>query len=219
MADKVIKNGGDVMGAPLTSRATAYPLLNERGETTRSHILDAVQAEIVERGATAMTVSSISKRANLTRSLFYHYFATKDEAASAVLDSVIDDFLAQVRHWNEGRELGNVDKALDDAVHLMCSIIDQDGPFSMSLAGTGNGQLYLQFIDRAADRIAHFVVDNTVEDFRRHHEIKIGDLYETFYMLIVGLISLMRTHPDISEAAVKRIVAHTLQIDDLVQLD
>jgi len=38
-------------------------------------------------------------------------------------------------------------------------------------------------------------------------------------MLIVGLISLMRTRPDISEAAVKRIVAHTLQIDDLVQLD
>lgn len=61
---------------------------------TRNTILDATREVIIREGATKLTVSGVAKTANITRSLFYHYFATKEEAIEAVLDHVIDDFLS-----------------------------------------------------------------------------------------------------------------------------
>lgn len=117
---------------------------------TRNTILDATREVIIREGATKLTVSGVAKTANITRSLFYHYFATKEEAIEAVLDHVIDDFLSELKAWNDAREPGNIDKALEEATALMRKILNDDGPFATSLARTRNAELYLEFTDRAA---------------------------------------------------------------------
>lgn len=59
----------------------------------------------------------------MTRSLFYHYFEDKEAVADAVLDNVIDEILTTLKQWNQARETGNVNKALDDIVHVLRSLI------------------------------------------------------------------------------------------------
>lgn len=38
--------------------------------------------------------------------------------------------------------------------------------------------------------------------------------HETFYTLIVGLISLIRLHPDIDDDIVRQVAAQTLHLDE-----
>ena len=208
----------DVERASMHRGGNARPLsrLAERGESTRADILRAVHEEIIERGAVKMTVSSIAARAGVTRTLFYHYFADKEIAAAAVIEAVIDDFLAQLDEWNKARVVGDVNKALDDVIILMRRIIHADGPFHEGLASGGNADLYMRFVSRTAHRIASYMEETTVRDFAEHHEMKISNVHETFYTLIVGLLSLIRTSPEISDTVIKHVAAQSLHIDHLV---
>ena len=43
--------------------------------------------------------------------------------------------------------------------------------------------------------------------------MRIDHLYETFYVLITGLIMFVRTHPDAPEGTIKDIIASTLHIE------
>lgn len=181
---------------------------------TRNTILDATREVIIREGATKLTVSGVAKTANITRSLFYHYFATKEEAIEAVLDHVIDDFLSELKAWNDAREPGNIDKALEEATALMRKILNDDGPFATSLARTRNAELYLEFTDRAARRISHYISETTVRDYKEKHPVHITHVEETFYMLLTGLTALIRTNPDIDDAIITHLIAQTLHIDE-----
>lgn len=128
----------------------------------------------------------------MTRSLFYHYFEDKEAVADAVLDNVIDEILTTLKQWNQARETGNVNKALDDIVHVLLTFLFADeSPFSNRMIQDGNAELYIKFIDRAADRIADYIAQTTVRDFEQMHGLPITNVHETFFTPIVGLISLI----------------------------
>lgn len=125
----------------------------------------------------------------------------------------MEDFLEALRYWNAGRERGNVDKALTDCLRIFRNGIFESGSFRRSLANTENSALYLHFVQTVADRVARYIVDSTVRDFERFHNVEIEHVYETFYMMIVGMTGLIRANPHISDDVVKRIVAQTLHIE------
>ncbi len=89
-----------------------------------------------------------------------------------------------------------------------------EGPFSQRLIEDGNAALYLRFIDRAADRISEYLCGSTVREFEEKHGMPIRNEHETFYTLIVGLISLIRLHPDIDDDIVRQVAAQTLHLDE-----
>ena len=109
-----------------------------------------------------------------------------------MLNDVIDEVISQLEEWNANREVGNISKALDDVVRLTRSLIADEGPFSQRMIEDGNAGLYIKFIDRVADRIAEYICNSTVRDFEKLHGMPITNEHETFYTLIVGLISLIR---------------------------
>ena len=192
-------------------------------EASTSTIGDARRLQIVQAQArwvcvpTCRLTSSRLKSAiscSTTRSLFYHYFQDKDQVAGAVLDDVISEVIARLEEWNEHREAGNISKALDDVVRLTRSLIADEGPFSQRLIEDGNAALYLRFIDRAADRISEYLCGSTVREFEEKHGMPIRNEHETFYTLIVGLISLIRLHPDIDDDIVRQVAAQTLHLDE-----
>ena len=172
-----------------------------RGDARRDAIVQAARKVCLEKGFSKITVSDIASEVGMTRSLFYHYFEDKEAVADAVLDNVIDEILTTLKQWNQARETGNVNKALDDIVHVL-----QDG----------NAELYIKFIDRAADRIADYIAQTTVRDFEQMHGLPITNVHETFFTLIVGLISLIRSHPNISDRTIKEVMAQTLHIESYV---
>ena len=175
------------------------------GDARRLQIVQAAREICLEKGFSKITISDIAERVGMTRSLFYHYFQDKDQVADAVLDDVISEVIARLEEWNEHREAGNISKALDDVVRLTRSLIADEGPFSQRLIEDGNAALYLRFIDRAADRIS---------EYEEKHGMPIRNEHETFYTLIVGLISLIRLHPDIDDDIVRQVAAQTLHLDE-----
>ncbi|WP_124054071.1 TetR/AcrR family transcriptional regulator [Arcanobacterium ihumii] len=184
-----------------------------RRSAAKSAIISAARAEIMEKGFERMSISSIGTRTDTSRSLFYHYFGSKEEVATAVLDDVIDEFLTKLKNWNESREPGNISRALDDATDLMRSTIDNDGPFHQKLVSGPNASLYMAFTDRTSRKVADYIAQTTVKDFALKHEIEIQFVPETFYMMITGLVALIRSNPSISNETIKQIAAQTLHLE------
>ncbi|KFI92861.1 TetR-type transcriptional regulator [Bifidobacterium saguini DSM 23967] len=187
-----------------------------RGDVRREAIVRAARKICLEKGFSKITVSDIAGEVGMTRSLFYHYFPDKDAVADAVLDDVIDEILNRLDQWNHAREIGNVNKAMDDMVHLIRALIADESPFSNRMIQDGNAELYIKFIDRAADRIADYIAQTTVRDFEQMHGLPISNVHETFFTLIVGLISLVRSHPSISDETIKQVMAQTLHIEGYI---
>lgn len=188
------------------------------GEARRAQIVAAAREICLEKGFARMTVSDITNRAQMTRSLFYHYFPGKEEVADAVLDDVIDEILTRLRQWNADREPGNIAKALNDVIALIHVVLDEDGPFHNQLVQAGNAEMYIHFIDRASDRIADYFCNTVVHDFERlHGPVPFVNQHETFVVLIVGLISLMRSHPDVSDATVRDVAAQMLHLEEYLR--
>ena len=157
------------------------------GDARRAQIVRAAREICLEKGFSKITISDIAGRVGMTRSLFYHYFQDKDQVADAVLD---------------------------DVVRLTRSLITDEGPFSQRMIEDGNAGLYIKFIDRVADRIAEYICNSTVRDFEKLHGMPITNEHETFYTLIVGLISLIRLHPDIEDTVIRQVAAQTLHLNE-----
>lgn len=180
----------------------------------RDEIIDAVRAVVAESGISRLSISAVTKRVGCTRSLFYHYFSTKEDALQAALDQSIDAFMAQLTAWNDQRVTGDIEGALNSAAHMLKSLVlQQDDAMPHTVATGGNAGLYATFVHRVADRTARYVCESTVVDFAALHEVRIDHLYETFYVLITGLVMFVRANPDVPEETVKDIIASTLHIE------
>ena len=155
-----------------------------RAGDRRDEILDAVRDLAAEKGVARLSVSEITQRVGCTRSLFYHYFPDKQ-----------------------------VEGALDSIVQIMKRLVPFEGKLPRSITGGNNGALQTEFVDRASARTARYICDTTVRDFEKLHEVRIDHVYETFYVLISGLILFIRTHPDVPDDVLKDIAASTLHIE------
>lgn len=180
----------------------------------RDEIIDAVRAVVAESGISRLSISAVTKRVGCTRSLFYHYFPTKEDALQAALDQSIDAFMAQLTAWNDQRVTGDIEGALNSAAHMLKTLVlQQDDAMPHTVATGGNAGLYATFVHRVADRTARYICELTVVDFAALHEVRIDHLYETFYVLITGLVMFVRANPDVPEETVKDIIASTLHIE------
>ena len=179
----------------------------------REEILRAVIAVCAEEGIGHLSVSEVTKRVGCTRSLFYHYFPHKDAALEAALDFTIDAFIERLRAWNAARVHGDIEGALDSIAALLKSMVLETPGLPRSIASNGDAMLYTDFVHRVAERCARYICDSTVVDFARYHDVLIDHVYETFYILISGLILFIRSHPEVETTVIKDIIASTLHIE------
>lgn len=182
-------------------------------DARREEILQAVIAVCSTESIGKLSVSSITARVGCARSLFYHYFPSKEAALEAALDYTIDAFIARLRAWNESRELGDIEGALDGISELLKTLVLEMPGISSSITEGGDAVLYTTFVNRVAERCARYICESTVVDFARYHEILIDNVFETFYVLISGLILYIRSHRDVPVSVIKDIIACTLHIE------
>ena len=199
--------------------ALSEPRTNQSRQTRLAHdarkeeLLRAVIDVCAREGISKLSVSNITKHVGCTRSLFYHYFPNKEAALEAALDYTIDAFIARLRSWNEGRTFGDIEGALDGISHLLKTLVLEMPGISGSITEGGDAVLYTTFVNRVAERCARYICESTVVDFARYHEVLIDNVYETFYVLISGLILYIRSHKDVPEPVIKDIIACTLHIE------
>lgn len=68
----------------------------QRGEETRTHILDAAGELFARRGYDATSVDDICARAKVTKGAFYHHFATKHEVFIELRDRWLAELDSQL---------------------------------------------------------------------------------------------------------------------------
>lgn len=197
-----------MMAARRANEETASP-----HEERRADIVEAARKLYEEKGLSKTSVQNITDRLGVTRTLFYHYFPDKDAVTSAVLDDYVSDYLEALEHWNAQRRTGDIEHALESVVRILRLGVFENDSFRRALASRENSALYLDFLGRVADRIASYIVDTTVRDYGELHEIRIEHVYETFCILIVGVVGYVRRHPEVDDEVLKDIIAQTLHMD------
>ena len=199
--------------------ALSEPRTNQSRQTRLAHdarkeeLLRAVIDVCAREGISKLSVSNITKHVGCTRSLFYHYFPNKEAALEAALDYTIDAFIERLRTWNAGRTQGDIEGALDSIAVLLRSMVLQTPDLPKAISVGGDAVLYTDFVHRVAERCARYMCESTVVEFQRYHEVLIDHVFETFYVLISGLIMFIRSHPYTSTEVIKDIIASTLHIE------
>ena len=204
-----------IPGAPSATNTSApsTPATPAKSDRRRAEIIAAARELYEEQGLSHTTVQDITARVGVTRSLFYHYFADKEAVTSAVLDDYIADYLEALSHWNASRREGDIDHALATIVRLLRIGVFENDSFRLALASRENAALYLEFVNRVADHTANYILETTVRDYAELHEVRIHHLYETFYVLILGVIGYLRQHPDADDQVIADVIAQTLYLD------
>lgn len=187
--------------------------VNDVYEQRRNDIVEAARQLYEERGLSRTSVKDIAERAGITRSLFYHYFPDKQAVTSAVLDDFVEDYIEALSIWNNERMTGEIEQALDGVVRVLRVSVFEGSSFRRALDTRENAALYIDFINRVADRTARYIVDTTVRDYSELHSVSIVHLYETFYILILGICGYIRTHQDVSNEVLKDIIAQSLHME------
>ncbi len=184
-----------------------------RSDARRAQIIAAARDLYEERGLSHTTVKDITERVGVTRTLFYHYFPDKDAVTSAVIDDYTQDYVEALANWNDERIEGDIDHALSTIVKLLRIGLFEDDTFHIALSSRENAALYLEFVNRVADETTRYIIDTTVRDYADLHDVRIDHLYETFYVLILGVIGYLRKHPDADDAVIADVIAQTLHMD------
>ena len=187
--------------------------VNDVYEQRRNDIVEAARQLYEERGLSRTSVKDIAERAGITRSLFYHYFPDKQAVTSAVLDDFVEDYIEALSIWNDERMTGEIEQALDGVVRVLRVSVFEGSSFRRALDTRENAALYIEFINHVADRTARYIVDTTVRDYSELHSVSIVHLYETFYILILGICGYIRTHQDVSDEVLKDIIAQSLHME------
>ena len=186
-------------------------------DNRRAEIVAAVRELCAETSVDRLSIAAIAERVGVTRSLFYHYFPDKESAVEAALDQVIDDSLARIRAWNDARTPGDVEGALNSCAALFRELVLEGDALPASLMFSDNSALYTSYVHRIAERMASYMRDNTARDFAALHGMPIDHVYETFYVLIVGLVMYIRMNPDAPVETIRDVAASTLHIEGYLE--
>lgn len=130
--------------------------VQQRGEETRTRILDVAQEAFARYGYDATGVAEICRRAGVTKGGFYHHFPSKQ-----------DVFLEMLQRWLEGLDqqleaMRSDDETVPQELQAMTAMV----PAVFQDAG-GRLSLFLEFLIKAGRSPA--VWQATVAPFRKYH--------------------------------------------------
>ena len=180
----------------------------------RAAILVAARELATEKGLNRTSISDVAQRAGVTRGLVHHYVGSKDALAEELLDGYIDQVVASIREWDAQREVGEIDRAVVDAVALLRRHLGRrDGEAGARLPRIDDVGMFVRFVDRCVDAIVDCLRETTVAAYAARHTIEIEHVSETFTVLVHGLIGLARAHPDVDDDVLAAMVRQTLRLD------
>lgn len=84
------------------ARRSAIAEQEDEGETTRGILLAAARSAFAESGLEGARVDDIAHRAGVNKQLVYHYFGSKDELYTAVLEQVYSEIRSRELGLNIG---------------------------------------------------------------------------------------------------------------------
>lgn len=184
----------------------------KKPEVRREEITDAARSLFMEQGIGRTTLKDVAARVGVARGLIYYYFPDKDALVDVVLNEYIDEFVEAVRVWDAAREPGNIERALTDCIAIFRAHVHTPDPLREDLHRVENAGLYARFVDRAVRAIVDCFQLTAVSAYAARHQIQVDHVYETFYVLVYGLIGLVRNTPEIADDVLVTIVRQALYL-------
>lgn len=74
--------------------------MSERGQDTRTRILDTAQALVLEKGFAATSLDDIIKATGLTKGAFFHHFRSKADLAQKLIGRFAENDFAIFAEWS-----------------------------------------------------------------------------------------------------------------------
>lgn len=101
--------------------------IQQRGEETRTRILDAAGELFAKRGYAATSVTNICKQAGVTKGAFYHHFATKQQVFLDLRDRWLSPLDVQIKSTRlEGETLPQVLQRIADMTRPIFDVVGDD---------------------------------------------------------------------------------------------
>lgn len=209
------ENGRDYVGNVACERRRTRSLSESRRLGGQAgDIMQAARKLYETRGVSSTTVKDIAEEAGITRELVYYYFGNKRAITEAVLDDYIEDLVESAIVWNESRRFGDTAGSLRKCIAAMRrSLYDASGsprPMVRVLEELGVRD---EFGIRAVKETVDCIDAHIVTEYAAYHKVEIEFVYETFCMLIFGLVGLMKLKPGVSDETLMKLVEQTLRLD------
>jgi TetR/AcrR family transcriptional repressor of nem operon len=133
------------------------------GTKTRQRILDAAQAEVLERGFAATSVDAIQEAAGISRGTFFYHFATKDDLAR----SLIERYAEQDRAMTD-ELVARAEKLVSDPLQRVLVFIGLHEELFQEVAPEEAGCLFASYSYEAGlfDEETHKVILDSIDYFR-----------------------------------------------------
>jgi AcrR family transcriptional regulator len=130
--------------------------VQQRGEETRTRILDVAQEAFARYGYDATGVAEICRRAGVTKGGFYHHFPSKQDVFLEMLERWLEGIDQQLQLMRSGEEI--VPEELPAMTDMVPAVFQDAG---------GRFPLFLEFLTKAGHSPA--VWQATVAPFRKYH--------------------------------------------------
>ena len=167
----------------------------------------------MEKGIGGTSVGDITQRVGVTRSLFYHYFGDKQGIVDAVIESRIKDFMQYVRDWTRNLDSSDFSVALLKLVGLIRGYLYDPASLGSRIIRERDVSLYHRFVVRSSMLISDYFVSTREERGALMHYTHVSHPAEAFYVLSVGIMSMMVRNPEVADEVIADIIAETLCID------
>lgn len=180
----------------------------------QGEIMLAARVLFETRGVANTSIKDITTEANITRELFYYYFKNKQAVIDAVFDDFVEDLVESALVWNELREFGDTRGSLRKCMETFRRALqDKDGsprPMFAVLDELGQRDAFRM---RAVEETVGALDTYVVAEYATFHKVEIELVYETFCVLLFGLVGMIRMKPDISTETLMKLVEQVLKLD------
>lgn len=143
------------------------------GTATRTRIMDAAEALILDQGFAASSVDRIIEQAEITKGAFFYHFASKSELALALVERFAE---ADRRHLEEG--LDRAEAACRDPGAQVLHFVDGFIGEAESLTEPFPGCLFASYCYQSElfDRPIHEVIREAMNAWRRRLGAKFAEV-------------------------------------------
>ena len=172
-------------------------------DEARALLTGAARDALVDADFATLTVASVTARAGMTRSAFYHYFSGLDELVLSLLEEFENAIRAAVDGWLDGdRDSEDYRRAMFKELSTMFAVFDEHRTVVRALtqAASSSHQVLEQWQARAID----YYIDKTTRFIVRQVALgrsRVDDPRRTARALIlmnnsVGFDNMLRPDPD-----------------------
>ena len=184
-------------------------------DARRREFIDAAAREFEKCGLAKTTIGDVTDSLGVTRSLFYHYFKDKEDLVDAVIDAHVDDFIEHVHQWMRTDGSQTARERLSRIVPLIRTYLMHGNPLQnfASMEKNENAALLHQFSVRTANRMSKRYKEDVLKPDALVYSPRLAYPRETFYLLVVGMISLFNQERDLPDDVIVDLIISTLHID------